>query len=94
MIKTEGGAKNYTHVITVYRYPGDPFPSLSCCERVTVASKMKKKIFHLRSWISFVSQTEEVMYSGQEKSYGSEIVMQIFMILGYLNFLQHDNNAS
>ena len=45
---------------------------------------MKKK-FHQRSWISFVSQTEEVMYCRQEKSYGAELVTQIFMILGYLN---------
>ena len=26
------------------------------------------------------------MYSRQEKSYGGELVTQIFMILGYLNF--------
>ena len=57
----------------------------SCCE-YTIASKMKNKKFHYTSRISFVSQTEEVMYCRQEKSYGGELVMQIFMILGYLNF--------
>ena len=36
--------------------------------------------------MSFVSQTEEEMYCMQEKSYGGELVMQIFMILGNLNF--------
>ena len=46
---------------------------------------MKKK-FHQRSRISFVSQTEEHMYCRQEKSYGGELVTQIFMIFGYLNF--------
>ena len=29
-------------VITFYHYPGDPLPSFSCSERVTIASKMKK----------------------------------------------------
>ena len=33
-----------------------------------------------------MSQTEEEMYCRQEKSYGSELVTQIFMNLGYLNF--------
>ena len=33
-----------------------------------------------------MSQTEEEMYCRQEKSYGGELVMQIFMNLGYLNF--------
>ena len=74
-----------TNAITVYSLSGNPLPSLSCSEWVTIAKKKKKKI-HQRSWISFVSQTEEVMYSRQEKSYGGELVTQIFMILGYLNF--------
>ena len=52
---------------------------------LNIAYKMKKK-FHQRSRISFVSQTEEVMYCRQEKSKRNELVMQIFMILGYLNF--------
>ena len=33
-----------------------------------------------------MSQTEEEMYCRQEKSYGGELAMQIFLILGYLNF--------
>ena len=33
-----------------------------------------------------MSQTEEEMYCRQVKSYGGELVTQIFMILGYLNF--------
>ena len=33
-----------------------------------------------------MSQTEEEMYCRQEKSYGGELVTQIFMSLGYLNF--------
>ena len=33
-----------------------------------------------------MSQTEEEMYCRQEKSYGGELVTQIFMIIGYLNF--------
>ena len=33
-----------------------------------------------------MSQTEEEMYCRQEKSYGDELVTQIFMNLGYLNF--------
>ena len=33
-----------------------------------------------------MSQTEEEMYCRQEKSYGGELVTQIFMILGYINF--------
>ena len=41
LIKAEGGAKNYKRV-TLYRYPGDPLPSFSCSERVTIAYKMKK----------------------------------------------------
>ena len=57
-----------------------------CSKRVIIASKMKKK-FHWRSRISFVSQTEEEMYYKQEKSYGVELVTQIFMILGYLNLI-------
>ena len=36
--------------------------------------------------MSFVSKTEEEMYCRQEKSYGGEYVMQIFMTLGYFNF--------
>ena len=48
-------------------------------ERVTITSKKKKVGFHI------VSQNEEVMYCSQEKSYGGELVTQIFMILGYLN---------
>ena len=32
-------------------------------------------------------QTDEGMYCRQEKSYGGELVTQIFMILGYLNFV-------
>ena len=31
-------------------------------------------------------QTEEEMYCRQEKSYGGELVMQIFMNLEYLNY--------
>ena len=33
-----------------------------------------------------MSQTEEEMYCRHEKSYGCELVMQIFINLGYLNF--------
>ena len=33
-----------------------------------------------------MSQTEEEMYCRQEKSYGGELVTQIFMNFGYLNF--------
>ena len=33
-----------------------------------------------------MSQTEEEMYCRREKSYGGELVTQIFMNLGYLNF--------
>ena len=33
-----------------------------------------------------MSQTEEEMYCRQEKNYGGELVMQIFLNLGYLNF--------
>ena len=33
-----------------------------------------------------MSQIEEEMYCRQEKSYGGELVTQIFMILGYSNF--------
>ena len=33
-----------------------------------------------------MSQTEEDVYCRQEKSYGGELVTQIFMNLGYLNF--------
>ena len=33
-----------------------------------------------------MSQTEEEMYCRQETSYGGDLVTQIFMILGYLNF--------
>ena len=33
-----------------------------------------------------MSQTEEDMYCRQEKSYGGELVTQIFIILGYFNF--------
>ena len=33
-----------------------------------------------------MSQTEEEMYCRQEKSYGGELVTQIFMNLKYLNF--------
>ena len=33
-----------------------------------------------------MSQTEEEIYCRQEKSYGVELVTQIFMNLGYLNF--------
>ena len=33
-----------------------------------------------------MSQTEEEMYCRQEKSKGGELVTQIFMNLGYLNF--------
>ena len=33
-----------------------------------------------------MSQTEEEMYCSQEKSYGGELVTEIFMILGCLNF--------
>ena len=33
-----------------------------------------------------MSQTEEEMYCKQEKSYGGEVVMQIFMVLVYINF--------
>ena len=32
-----------------------------------------------------LSQTEKVMCCRQEKSYGGELVSQIFIILGYLN---------
>ena len=75
-----------TNVITLYRYPDDPLLSFSCSKRATITSKMKKKIPLERSRISFVSQTEEEMYCRQEKSYGGELVTQIFMILRYLNF--------
>ena len=34
LIKAEGGAKNYKRD-TLYLYPGDPLPFLSCIERVT-----------------------------------------------------------
>ena len=48
---------------------------------------MKKKEVPLEKLdFIIVYQTEEVMYCRQEKSYGGELVMQIFMILGYLNF--------
>ena len=40
LIKAEGGAKNYKRD---HPLPGDPLPSLSSSERVTIASKMKKK---------------------------------------------------
>ena len=33
-----------------------------------------------------MSETEEEMYCRQEKSYEGELVTQIFMNLGYLNF--------
>ena len=49
-------------------------------------SRSPRSLANLRSWLSFVSQNEEVRYSRQEKSYKSELVTQIFMILGYLNF--------
>ena len=42
LIKAEGGAKNYKRDHR-YRLPGDPLLSLSCSERITIASKMKKK---------------------------------------------------
>ena len=41
LIKAEGGAKNYKrdHPLPL---SWRPFTSFSCCERVTIASKMKK----------------------------------------------------
>ena len=45
-----------------------------------------KKIVLVKFDFIVVSQTEEVMYCRQEKSYGGELVTQIFMILGFLHF--------
>ena len=41
-----------------------------------------------------MSQTEEEMYCRQEKSYGGELVTQIFMNLGYLNFSSQCSSSS
>ena len=84
LIKVEGGAKNYNR--------DHPLPlawrsfTVEFLQRKGYYSFQNEKKFHLRSRISFVSQTEEEKYCGQEKSYGGELVIQIFMILGYLNF--------
>ena len=86
MIKAEGGAKNYKRD---HRLPlAWRFLTVALVqERVTIVSKMKKIEVPLKK-LDFIniSQTEEVMHSRQEKSYGGELVTQIFMILGYLNF--------
>ena len=42
---------------------------------------MKKKIPLEKLDFITVSQTEEVMYCSQEKSYGGELLTQIFIIL-------------
>ena len=55
-------------------------------ELLPIASKMKKKNPLEKLDFIIVSQTEEVMYYRQENNYGGELVTQIFMILGYLNF--------
>ena len=47
---------------------------------------MRKKVPLEKLDFIIASQIEEVMYCRQAKSYGGELVMQIFMILGYLNF--------
>ena len=46
----------------------------------------KKKVPLEKLDFMIVFQTREVMYCTQEKSYGGELVTQIFMILGYLSF--------
>ena len=84
LIKVEGGGKNYK------RDHRSPLAwrsfTVAFVQRKGYYSFQNEKNFHWGSRISFVSQTEEVMYCRQEKSYGGELVTQIFMILGYLNF--------
>ena len=47
---------------------------------------MKKNIPLEKLDFIIVPQTAEVMFCRQEKSYRGELVTQIFMNLGYLNF--------
>ena len=62
LIKAEGGAKN-TNVITLYRYPGDPLPSFSCSERVTLTLLSLSTVLHLLIGFAFGSRLLEVAAS-------------------------------
>ena len=83
-IKGEGGAKNYKceHPLPL----GWRSFTVAFVQPKGYYIFQNEKKFHLKSRISFVSQTEEEMCCRQQKSYGGELVTQIFMILGYYNF--------
>ena len=84
LIKAEDGANNYEcdHPLPLAWRP------------FTVVFVQQKGYYYFQNRIinstrevAFrLSQTEEEMYCRQEKSYEGELVTQIFMILGYLNF--------